>query len=904
MIENLFLLIIKPIIFLLENIFVYFYDLSSKSISLGLVIAIMSFIVSILCLPFYLKAENQDKAEKEVQNKMADRINAIKKNFKGDERYFLLKTCYRQNHYHPIMSLRLSLSLLLQIPFFLAAYIFFSYLEILDGASFLFIKDLAEPDNLLNIANLKINFLPILMTIINLAAGFVYVGNLSFKKNKTLVIMSLIFLVLLYNSPAGLVFYWTCNNIFSLFKNICLKYLNIKQMAQILIFISAIGYPIILGLYEQKHNIMVYVLIALYFLMLVDFSKYKNKLLKIKPIIDKFTLKDFPIVKLFYISAIFMWLLVGVFIPSKIISSSPAEFLFETTNISYELIYETAVLYLGLFVFWGSCIFFVLDKNEKKYISFGYCVLCILAFINLFYWRLPHIPLLNNFTFNSKVEFNSDNIFKYILYYILVLVIICSVNYLIKNKYKILQNAFVILIISLMLLCCKNLYEIKTAIAIYLKTPQNYTTASKLINLSSKKKNVVIIFLDREVSFFFPMMLKEKPELKEKYRGFKYYPNTLSFAQYSIMGYHPMMGGYEYSPIHIDERKIEFTTKHNESLAVLPALFSEKGYDTRIIKSQGEEWGIYMAEFLKQEYNDFRINPLYKKYSTQVLMPPPLLIDINTTDKQIEESKRNIRVFVLLPILPNNSKNYLYNEGKYHNIEKKHLLYSESTIQTYRELEELSNFTDFKAQNNTFTIFNSFLPHNPCVLAKPEYKLIKNENENIGSQDVNYNVNIAALILVGNWLDYLKEKGVYDNTRIIIVSDHGFDLINNNISDFLNKNFTPFNPLLLVKDFNSNDDLKFESELMTNADTPFIALKGINDHPINPFTNKLMTDKDKEMGLYIKTDRDWLPQSYLGKETVLKESDKFNFIKNNPNYEKNWRINIPYKLLPINNKGN
>jgi membrane protein insertase Oxa1/YidC/SpoIIIJ len=32
--------------------------------------------------------------------------------------------------------------------------------------------------------------------------------------------MALIFLVLLYNSPSGLVLYWTCNNIFSLGKNL------------------------------------------------------------------------------------------------------------------------------------------------------------------------------------------------------------------------------------------------------------------------------------------------------------------------------------------------------------------------------------------------------------------------------------------------------------------------------------------------------------------------------------------------------------------------------------------------------------------------------------------------------------------------------------------------------------
>ena len=37
-----------------------------------------------------------------------------------------------------------------------------------------------------------------------------------------------------------------------------------------------------------------------------------------------------------------------------------------------------------------------------------------------------------------------------------------------------------------------------------------------------------------------------------------------------------------------------------------------------------------------------------------------------------------------------------------------------------------------------------------------------------------YHGNMAALIQLGNWMDKLKELGVYDNTRIIIVSSDDF----------------------------------------------------------------------------------------------------------------------------------
>ena len=117
MINALYLIILKPIILLLEFLFHYFFIAGKMDVIET--IGIISFLISTLCLPFYIKAEKIQSEEKAIQNKMADRVNSIKKNFKGDEQYFMLQTCYRQNNYHPVMSLRLSLSLLLQIPFFL-----------------------------------------------------------------------------------------------------------------------------------------------------------------------------------------------------------------------------------------------------------------------------------------------------------------------------------------------------------------------------------------------------------------------------------------------------------------------------------------------------------------------------------------------------------------------------------------------------------------------------------------------------------------------------------------------------------------------------------------------------------------------------------------------------------------
>jgi len=178
----------------------------------------------------YFEAEKWQNIERAIHEKLSVKAAKIKAVFHGDERYMILSSFYRQNHYHPIYSLRSSIGLFLQIPFFIAAYSYLSKLDTLVGIPFMGISDLGAPDGLLRFEikhNLlfTVNILPVIMTIVNFAASVFYLKNLntsfySVKEKIQLFGIAIIFLVLLYNSPSSLVLYWTFNNIFSLIKNI------------------------------------------------------------------------------------------------------------------------------------------------------------------------------------------------------------------------------------------------------------------------------------------------------------------------------------------------------------------------------------------------------------------------------------------------------------------------------------------------------------------------------------------------------------------------------------------------------------------------------------------------------------------------------------------------------------
>ncbi len=65
-----------------------------------------------------------------------------------------------------------------------------------------------------------------------------------------------------------------------------------------------------------------------------------------------------------------------------------------------------------------------------------------------------------------------------------------------------------------------------------------------------------------------------------------------------------------------------------------------------------------------------------------------------------------------------------------------------------------------------------------------------------------YHVNMATYLELGKWLDYLRANDVYDNTRIILVADHGRCLNQFGIS-CNNQDLECFMPLLMVKDLPS-----------------------------------------------------------------------------------------------------
>ena len=285
LLQILWNIIIAPLELIFEIIFGLALRVSHSEV---VAIILLSLVVSTLVLPLYMRAEKIETEERNKEKEMSGWVAHIKKHFKGDEKYMMLNAYYRENHYSPVFQLRSSISILLQIPFFMAAYNFLG-----ERAPELFTqKDFfCAPDGFISIGSISINVLPILMTLINLAATFIYTRGLPLRTIIRSLILPLVFLALLYNSPCSLLIYWTMNNLYSLIKTIIIKNAGIK--IQDTESSSGKKEPAVSGKYKKR--------------------------------IDSFFEQETKSAR-FILPAVFMAVLTGLMIPLAYLSASPEEF--------------------------------------------------------------------------------------------------------------------------------------------------------------------------------------------------------------------------------------------------------------------------------------------------------------------------------------------------------------------------------------------------------------------------------------------------------------------------------------------------------------------------------------------------------------------------------------------------
>ena len=915
MMDILYQALIYPLVILLKVVLTKAYSLTG---SYGFSIMLMSVGVNILLAPFYALADLWQNEEQGILKRMSERQKDIKAVFAGDERHFYLKTLYRHHEYSPLLSIRSSFGLLIQIPFFMAAYNFLSSYTPLEGESFWLLSNLARPDGLLG----PVNIMPFLMTAVNIVATLRFSKGQTLRSSIQLYGMALLFLVLLYDSPSGLLLYWTCNNIYSMIRiflkdsflsrgaarlpatagRILKKILLPRTVLTVLVVLS---YLCIAALYGTRYFLLeetgilrfvlklVFVYLGLtgtlfflkryrgifpyqfnalilaglwlmtgsglanplnnrsfpYFFLgftvLLVFTVILPVFEKINEMISQRSLLDPKTGNaLFAKSVLSLAILTAFVIPLLLLNNAPPGEIILSFPHYRDLIVWTLVyiIFLPLFLYRAF------PKEYRAPFSVMAVIILLSGIINFLIFPGDYGFINNALQFTSSVE--DSTISRFLNLGVIGVAALLPVALVVFNRVKWLNlslNLVVATLLGISALTFVHLIPNKEAFSDGKAQAREFVPE---IAFSKDEPNTVVLMLDRAMAEAVPAAMEEYTSLDEGYDGFIWYENSISYGNCTITGLPALLGGYDYTPDGMDQRReLSLYQKVVEAWNVMPRAFLELGHSVYISDPEYSDLippgSDNRLENLDLDISD--LNGLYRDYWLNENLNGLSFDDILLRSK-------SFFLFSLFRLSPSFIRESLYDGGVWHSANPDPEIREKTgnwgpfreSLNSWSTIEYLPRLS-YLQKEASFSFIYSMATHEDggvgpdLRMSARKFSIPPEDIEKYGSADqaLDMYTNIAVLEQLIRWFDWMKEQGVYDNTQILIVADHGRGY-RESLMDNGEIPRKVFHPLMMYKPFRASGTLKVSSEFMTNADTPSIVLSPFGDF-LNPYTGTALT---------------------------------------------------------------
>lgn len=889
------------LIFPLESAMGLILDLSHQlTKNYGVSIILLSVIVNIALLPLYYLAQKWKAKDEALQGLMKKEIKNIKKYYKGQERHYYIQAIYRRYGYHPLSSVKASVGFLIQIPFFFAAFHLLSNYAPLNGVGFWFLKDLGSPDLLLDGVNVLpilmtiVNLLSayvymellskaekiqlwalafiFLVALYNEASGLLLYWTMSnvFSLFKNLIEKKLKlgplfaqklnklkhkkqkkqskisdFLHKIY--PKFKISFWLAALIFGIALDRWYVYFtNQYNTTGLIAMYETIALFIFLDLVlildyiinEKNKNLsfriffgLVFVLFVLLFIDLLtrifEFTPADvqrdnviyivastfiifavNKALKLIKPLNNFN----PSFVLFALIFATLSFLVFVINPIMLYNGAIDDF-----SIGSNLLLSKIFMVFVVAVLIASAIYFISSKVLKNALIFVGSFLLLSSLLYSFV-IIKDYGLLDHFIFHTPQALlvtKTQAIFE--VFSLIAFAIISSIALF---KYpKILKQVYGVVLVMLVSYFLLNIphKETKEQTAFDLEKEQQTT-----LNFS-KEKNVLVLFLDGFSGGDMQRIVNEKRHIFNDYNGFTWYKNTLTTGTATWSSIAAMFGGHEFTAENIN-KKIKSVTKKNPQEQLYGAF-----------NMFPKAFGDYQISYL--------LEPVYDMELSGVIFGS--LLDygeyyLASHDHQLSHSLKNELEFKMLNVIsifrasPIFMKRVIYRNGTWGGVYTNLLKETESMASkagSWGFLNILVKFARLDNPQRTLKYIQLSIPHNPNIMAA---------DGNLSVEKSSYYIEAyKSLEKIGELLRKFKKQKIYDETKIIIVSDHGWWRKNQNFPTNFNvkiskgyqgrMNTGMIQPLLLVKDFNQTNDFKISNRFMSNADVPSIVCSALKN---------------------------------------------------------------------------
>ncbi|MDE6732300.1 MAG: sulfatase-like hydrolase/transferase [Oscillospiraceae bacterium] len=513
-------------------------------------------------------------------------------------------------------------------------------------------------------------------------------------------------------------------------------------------------------------------------------SKFKSSLTQLLPA--------------YIISFVFCFMLF-IFEPLLMYSTNQLDFWFDLRHMSLPML----VTFLVFFVVAAGVLTAVFainkaivkDKEPTFYRVF--LLMFFLIFVSTYFqgnFLAGALPPLDGTMIDWSVFTTQNMITAAIWVSYAALIVIISVKFTVKKAVKIFTIATLVIFIMLTVSLLTEMISWNS-----FKSKSTIVATNNNFNKISTDKNFVIMLNDAVASVDFGEVLDENPEYKEIFEDFTYYPDTL--------------GGY---PCTRDSLPLILGGELNKN---------EKKFE----------------DFASEAYNN---SPLFNElaergYTIDIYEPELVWYGNSSFDVKNSTVSGNYKMTLEM---------YFPQAAKY--IKYKYLPYflkKYSAIETMNFNGAVDNYV-----YDSRTIY-SIINENPTLdkTDAASFKFIHTEGAHIPfgyDKDLNiidgytyYSVKVESNItLLKAWLERLKANGTYDNTVIIIMSDHG-DTNLNSATDMLVR----ANPMFMIKGINEHHEFTVSQKPISYLDLMGIYTKLLDGATAEQSTAEIPDERER-----------------------------------------------------------
>ncbi len=311
----------------------------------------------------------------------------------------------------------------------------------------------------------------------------------------------------------------------------------------------------------------------------------------------------------------------------------------------------------------------------------------------------------------------------------------------------------------------------------------------------SQEQNVIILVLDAFQSDVFQEIIDEDDEYREMFDGFTYYRNAVGGFSYTYASVTFILTGEYYDNSIPIQNFIKNAFLNNS----IPLALKEGGYRVDLFPSGGPE--IYLGDEIASNIGTKQRNKVER-----------------VVDQQ--KGAMELQRLTMFRYVPHFVKSYFYfipfvELGENDDIHRDVVFYN-----------SLVSSTTASSGEKVFKFFHIWGAHDPYILNAQLHKEELPQNRSGYKEQAK-----AALKISAEMVAQLKKHGIYDNSMIFIIADHGNSwggmglktekIYENDEFDFqtVNKRVVASGiPLMLVKPFHSDGDLKISDVPVTLGD--------------------------------------------------------------------------------------